>query len=189
MFSLLSSNLNMKNLVLTVTLRVDSGAESELIEHFNRFKTGKGFQDRGFELRRLLIAGFNSQRSFSEIPEFRSHAIKKNVFAQSSVKPSVYSSNSIEDIYQNSSNKFTGKAASSIPEISSSKISEKLHESMKVIDAVEVDEKRKIEQLTQQNLPALSSLSPVSEIANSKNVDDDMSAAICESYFSLQAQL
>ena len=60
---------------------------------------------------------------------------------------------------------------------------------MKVIDAVEVDEKRKIEQLTQQNLPALSSLSPVSEIANSKNVDDDMSAAICESYFSLQAQL
>lgn len=55
----------MKNIVLTITLRSDSEKESELMEHLNKFKSGKGFQERTFELRRLLIAGLTKGISTS----------------------------------------------------------------------------------------------------------------------------
>lgn len=168
----------MENIVLTVTLRADSGAESELMEHFRKFKSGKGLQDRSFELRRLMVIGFNSQKSFSEIPEVRSNAIRKNAIAQSSAEPSVYSSSSIEDVYQNSSNQFTRKAALSIPQVSLIKPAEKVHESVKVITTIEIDTKRDVEPQTQQNLAVLSISS---ESVNAENSDPNGFAEIRKS--------
>ena len=59
----------MENIVLTVTLRAVSENESDLIEHIKKFKSGKGFQDRSFELRRLLVIRFEKEISTLNPPD------------------------------------------------------------------------------------------------------------------------
>ena len=158
----------MDSILLTLTLKSESGQDSILIKHLKKFRAGKGIQERSFEIRRLLHAGLSNHRAFSESFEVRNQSPYQNTSVKTATTPGVDSFSPGDDFSHNSSKEFTKTAASSVPEINLSKPIERVNESVKVIDVAEVDIKRNIEPQTQQNLPALS-LS--SESVNSENSD------------------
>lgn len=168
----------MDSILLTLTLKSESGQDSILIKHLKKFRAGKGIQERSFEIRRLLHAGLSNHRAFSESFEVRNQSPYQNTSVKTATTPGVDSFSPGDDFSHNSSKEFTKKAASSVPEINLSKPIERVNESVKVIDVAEVDIKRNIEPQTQQNLPALS-LS--SESVNSENSDPNNFEEMLES--------
>ena len=162
----------MDSILLTLTLKSESGQDLILIKHLKKFRASKGIQERSFEIRRLLHAGLSNHRAFSESFEVRNQSPYQNTSVKTATTPGVDSFSPGDDFSHNSSKEFTKKAASSVPEINLSKPIERVNESVKVIDVAEVDIKRNIEPRTQQSLPVLSlSLSLSSESVNSGNSD------------------
>jgi hypothetical protein len=175
----------MESILLTLTLKSESRNDLILIEHLRKFRTGKGNQERGFEIRRLLHAGLKNQKSFSESFDAKNNPLYQDVSEKSAPTRSFFSSSSNEDVVQESDKPLAEKNTSYISKIESSATIKVTHESLNIVAEIQNVELKISEQKSQQ----LSALSPVFESLVLEPIEYDEYAGIRDSFLSMESSV